>query len=131
MAESPNNGMVHLSLKDRALSVTGKDVVMIIFVLVIGSMAYLRTKTLDAALADLKIGQTSFVATLHEQIARQNDLLAHQTIQLQADMEKQNDLLSINNGIIQRMLRTHEYNQYQPPEGKIPLDMPLDDLRKK
>lgn len=125
MAQPNGNGMVSLSLKDRALSVTGKDVVMIVFILVIGVIAYLRTRTLDAGLTDLKVGQAALTATIHEQVTRQNDLLAKQTTQLQTDMDKAAaQQLGYHNAVKQMLLRLN-YNIHQPTAEQLSLDLDM------
>ena len=120
---SNGNGMVSLSLKDRALSITGKDVVMIVFVLVIGTMAYMRTRTLDAALSDLKLGQTAMVATLHEQVTRQNDLLAKQTEQLTIYIDKVAAQHTDSNETIRQMLLRLNYNIHHTAQEQLSLDL--------
>jgi hypothetical protein len=123
-ATSPSgNGMVQLSLKDRALSITGKDVVMIVFVLVIGTMAYMRTRTLDAALSELKLGQTALVATLHEQVTRQNDLLAKQTEQLTIYIDKVAAQHTDSNETIKQMLLRLNYNIHHTAQEQLSLDL--------
>jgi len=117
------NGMVQLSLKDRTLSITGKDVVMIVFVLVIGTMAYMRTRTLDAALSDLKLGQTAMVATLHEQVTRQNDLLAKQTEQLTIYIDKVAAQHTDSNETIRQMLLRLNYNIHHTAQEQLSLDL--------
>jgi len=120
---SNGNGMVSLSLKDRALSITGKDVVMIVFILVIGVIAYLRTRTLDAGLTDLKMGQAALTATLHDQVTRQNDLLAKQTTQLQTDMDKVAAQQITNNDTIKQMLLRLNYNIHHTAQEQLSLDL--------
>jgi len=115
---SNGNGTVRLSLKDRSLSITGKDVVMVAFVLLIGAMSYMRTRTLDAGLSDLKLSQTAMVTTLHEQITRQNELLARQTEQVAAQQ------LGYHNTIKQMLLRLN-YNIHHTTDEQLSLDMDM------
>jgi len=115
---SNGNGTVRLSLKDRSLSITGKDVVMVVFVLLIGAMSYMRTRTLDAGLSDLKLSQTAMVTTLHEQITRQNELLARQTEQVAAQQ------LGYHNTIKQMLLRLN-YNIHHTTDEQLSLDMDM------
>jgi hypothetical protein len=122
---SNGNGTVRLSLKDRSLSITGKDVVMVVFILLIGTMSYLRTKTLDAGLADLKLGQTALTTTLHNVAAQQVDINATQTEHLVATMDKVAAQHTDTMTAIKQMLLRLNYNIHHTAEEQLSLDMDM------
>jgi hypothetical protein len=122
---SNGNGTVRLSLKDRSLSITGKDVVMVAFVLLIGAMAYMRTRTLDAGLADLKLGQTALTATLHTVAAQQVDINATQTEHLVTTMDKVAAQHTDTMTAIKQMLLRLNYNIHHTAEEQLSLDMDM------
>jgi hypothetical protein len=114
--EIESNGSLKLKLSEnKYLGIGGKDMVIVVFILLVGVMSYLRTMTLDRGLGDLKSGQTALTAELREQ----NKLVAAQTIELEATMES----------IIQMLLR-HDYNMQHEPNQRLPLDMVLPKERK-
>lgn len=115
---SNGNGTVRLSLKDRSLSITGKDVVMVAFVLLIGAMSYMRTRTLDAGLADLKLGQTALTATLHTVAAQQVEINA-------TTMDKVAAQHTATMNTIKQMLLRLNYNIHHTAEEQLSLDMDI------
>ena len=122
---SNGNGTVRLSLKDRSLSITGKDVVMVVFVLLIGAMSYMRTRTLDAGLSDLKLSQTALTATLHNIASQQVDINATQTEHLTTYMDKvAAQHVDYHNTIKQMLLRLN-YNIHHTAEEQLSLDMDM------
>jgi hypothetical protein len=123
-ATSPSgNGMVQLSLKDRSLSITGKDVVMVVFVLLIGTMAYMRTRTLDAGLSELKLGQTALTTALHNVAAQQVDINATQTEHLVTTMDKIAAQHTDTMTAIKQMLLRLNYNIHHTAEEQLSLDL--------
>jgi hypothetical protein len=113
------NGKVELKVGDKSLGIGGKDIVLIIFIILVGAMSYVRTLTLDRGMTELKTGQVTLAAEMH----KQNDLVASQTAELRADMEKQNVLLNTNNTTLKQMLLRHDYNMSHEAEQHLPLDL--------
>jgi Ubiquinol-cytochrome C chaperone len=122
---SNDNGTVRLSLKDRSLSITGKDVVMVAFVLLIGTMAYMRTRTLDAGLAELKLSQTALTTALHNVASQQADINAKQTEHLVTYMDKVAAQHTATNDTIKQMLLRLNYNIHHTADEQLSLDMDI------
>jgi hypothetical protein len=115
--EAAGNGKVELKIGDKSLGIGGKDIVLLVFIILVGAMSYVRTMSLDRSMTELKLGQASIIAEMHEQ----NKLVATQTADLRHDFEQQNALLIHNNTTLKQMLDTHDFNTGRDPAQKLPL----------
>jgi len=134
----PRNGeSINLSLGSKSIGITAGNLVPVLLLLggIVGG--YLIFVALDHRITSLIEGQERLLtATATYRVALQDALAQQQATIVEHATQGEALLLAMEQThktaatqaivAVQSMLRTHEYNQFQEPNQRVPLDLPLE-----
>lgn len=118
-APGGNGERLELRVGSKAFGLSAKDLLPILLLLLVGVMAYYRTKTIDTDLQALGTRQEVIRSELREQ----NALVQAQTQELRTELHEQNVQSQAKWETLTRMLGIVNWNLSHDPGIQLPLDV--------